>query len=78
MAFDGNRSTDPQASDIDGLGQDAYYTPSTGTVWVLKSSKTMFYVQGVIVGENIGRDEDATPELEDKLVRLAKKAQKRA
>ncbi len=78
VAFNGNRSTDPQATDIDGLGEDAYYTPSTGTVWVLKNSKTMFYVQGVIVGENVGRDEDAAPELEDKLVRLAKKARKRA
>jgi hypothetical protein len=78
VAFAGNRSIDPGVSEIDGLGQDAYYTPMTGTVWVLKNSKTMFSVQGVIVGENVGRDEDATPELEDKLIRLAKKALKQA
>jgi hypothetical protein len=78
VAFDVGRDTDSRTADVKGLGKDAYYSPSTGTVWVLKDSRTVFYVQGVIVGENVGRAENAAPELEDKLVRLAKKAEKRA
>lgn len=77
-AFEVGRDTDPDATDIEGLGKDAYFTPSTGTVWVLKNSKTTIYVQGVFVGENVGRDEDAVPDLERKLTTLAKKALKRA
>jgi hypothetical protein len=78
VAFDVGRDTDSRTTDVDGLGKDAYYSPSTGTVWVLKDSRTVFYVQGVIVGENVGRGEDVAPDLEDRLVRLAKKAEKRA
>jgi hypothetical protein len=77
-SFAAGRQTEPSAETVRGLGKDAYYAPGTGTLWVLKNPKTTFFVQGVFVGENVGRDEGAVPDLEGKLTTLAKKALKRA
>jgi hypothetical protein len=77
-AFEVGRQTDPDTTDIEGLGKDAYYAPGSGTIYVLKNSKTVYFVQGVFIGENVGRDQDAVPDLEAKLTKLAKKAQKQA
>lgn len=76
-AFNGLKEADPDYSPIDGLGKDAYFLPSTGTVAVLKSSKIIISVQGVFLAPN-GLDNVAIPELEAKLTVLAKKALKRA
>jgi hypothetical protein len=58
---------------LSGLGDNAFYTPSFATVWVLEDSTTVFYVQGVYA---TGAAMDAE-RLRAALVDLAGRAERR-
>jgi hypothetical protein len=58
---------------VSGLGDNAFYTRSYATVWVLEDSATVFYVQGVYA---TGAAVDAET-LRAALVELAERAERR-
>ena len=59
---------------VGGLGRKAFFTPSTGTVFVLEDGTTMFYVQANTYSPDKTR---VTTGLRDALVELAKQAEAR-
>jgi hypothetical protein len=59
---------------VDGLGKKAFFTPETGTLFVLAAGPTLYYVQANLYDADANR---LTEGLKDLLVALARRAEAR-